>query len=301
MTKSKPYSKNLVKRALLLNILFFSCLVFGCSSSTTPTYKVSDIEKAIQDICKNEYKIEVIVKRSKETLWIYIPVEDMFKKADKPEKYTDKYEISENNVEFKGRDLNLRFAIKGVETKEKTQEVSYNKEVIEKTDNVWKTLRRVIFSMERSKKENEPKFFCLITADIKNGFETKEIFYYLDLKKVSYGFISAGEFQHRMVQESSVNPMIIDDKEGKHLSYTDYTMRDFIAGQVRQRIKLKFQKPEVKENADIEKEVERIVSLTVNIYNFGDFSEVDIFNSLTKNRIILNRVAVLAGAAEGKP
>src|SRR3990167_9508435 len=108
MTKLKPYSKNLVKRALLLNILFFSCLVFGCSSSTTPTYKVSDIEKAIQDICKTEYKIEVVVKRAKETLWVYIPVEDMFKKADKPEKYTDKYEISENNVEFKGRDLNLR-------------------------------------------------------------------------------------------------------------------------------------------------------------------------------------------------
>lgn len=301
MTKSKPYSKNLVKRALLLNILFFSCLIFGCSSSTTPTYKVSDIEKAIQDICKNEYKIEVVVKRSKETLWIYIPVEDMFKKTDKPEKYTDKYEISENNVEFKGRDLNLRFAIKEVETKEKTQEVSYNKEVIEKTDNVWKTLRRVVFSMERSKKENEPKFFCLITADIKNGFETKEIFYYLDLKKVSYGFVSAGEFQHRMVQESSVNPMIIDDKEGKHLSYTDYTMRDFIAGQIRQRIKLKFQKPEVKENADIEKEIEKIVSLTLNIYNFKDFNEADLYNSLTKNRIILNRVAVLAGATGGKP
>lgn len=300
MTKLKPYSKNSAKRGLLLNIFLIACLIFGCSSSTAPTFQVSGIEKAIRDICKNEYRIDISVKLIGETLWIYIPVEDIFVKADKPVKYTDKYEISENKIEFKDGDFNLRYAVKIIEEKEKTQDVTYNKRIVEKIDNVWKSLRRVLFSMKRSKKENEPKFFCLVTADIKNGFETRDLFYYLDLKKVSYGFISPGEFQHRSVQESTIDLKIIGDKEGGHLDYVDIAMKDFIAGQIMHRIKLKFQKPEIEKNADIDKEIEKIVSLTIKIYDFRDFNEVDFYNSLTKNRIILNRAAVLAGSIEQK-
>ncbi|MEK6727523.1 MAG: hypothetical protein AABY28_02460 [Candidatus Omnitrophota bacterium] len=300
MTKLKLYSKNSARCVLLLNIFLIACLTFGCSSSTAPTFQVSGIEKAIRDICKNEYKIDVSVKLIGETLWIYIPVEDIFVKANKPVKYTDKYEISENKIEFKDSNFNLRYAVKIIEEKEKTQDVTYNKKVIEKTDNVWKSLRRVLFSMKRSKKENEPKFFCFVTADIKNGFETRDLFYYLDLKKVSYGFISPGEFQHRSVQESTVDLKIIGDKEGGHLDYADIAMKDFIAGQIMHRIKLKFQKPEIEKNADIDKEIEKIVSLTIKIYDFRDFNEVDFYNSLTKNRVILNRAAVLAGPIEQK-
>lgn len=301
MTKLKLYSKNSARCVLLLNIFLIACLAFGCSSSTAPTFQVSGIEKAIRDICKNEYKIDVTVKLIGETLWIYIPVEDIFVKADKPVKYTDKYAISENEMEYKDGDFNLRYAVKIIEEKEKTQDVTYNKRIVGKIDNVWKSLRRVSFSMKRSKKENEPKFFYLVTADVKNGFETRDLFYYLDLKKVSYGFISPGEFQHRSVQESTADLKIIGDKEGAHLNYADIAMKDFISGQIMHRIKLKFQKPEVEKNADIDKEIEKIVSLTIKIYGFKDFNEVDFYNSLTKNRVILNRAAVLAGPIEQKP
>lgn len=299
MTKLNLFLRNLAKRALFLN-LFFLFIISSCTYSTSPTYLKENISQAIQDICKTEYKIDISVKLVGETLWIYIPVEDIFVKADKPVKYTDKYEISENKVEFKIRDFNLRYAVKIIEEKEKTQDVTYNKRIVEKIDNVWKSLRRVLFSMKRSKKEKEPKFFCLVTADIKNGFETRDLFYCLDLKKVSYGFISPGEFQHRSVQESTVDLKIIGDKEGGHLDYADIDMKDFISGQIMHRIKLKFQKPEVEKNADIDKEIEKIVSLTIKIYDFRDFNEADFYNSLTKNRVILNRAAILAGAIEQK-
>lgn len=299
MTKLNLSLRNLAKRALFLNLCFLF-IISSCTYSTSPTYLKENISQAIQDICKNEYKIDVSVKLTGETLWVYVPLEDLFVKAERPEKYTDKYEISENKTEFMGSILNLQYAIKGVEQKEKMQEVTYNKNAMEKTNNVWKALRRVIFSMERSNNTSEPKFFCIVTADIKNGFETRDLFYYLDLKKVSYGFISVEEFQHRTVAETNIGPAIIADKAGKHLNYIDITLKDFIAGQINHRIKLKFQKPEVKENADIDKEIEKIIALTIRIYNFKDFKEAELYNSLTKNRIILNRAAILARPTEQK-
>lgn len=300
MTKLNLSLRNLVKRALFFNLCFLF-IISSCTYSTSPTYLKENISQAIQDICKNEYKIDVSVKLAGETLWVYVPVEDLFVKAETPEKYTEKYEISENKTEFMDNVLNLQYAIKGVdEQKEKMQEVTYNKKIMEKTNNVWKALRRVIFSMESSNNINEPKFFCIVTADIKNGFETRDLFYYLDLKKVSYGFISVEEFQHRTVQETNIDPAIILDIQGKHLNYTEITMKYFIAGQISHRIRLKFQKPEIKENADIDKEIEKIAALTIKIYNFNDFKEAELYNSLTKNRIILNRAAILTKPTEQK-
>ena len=292
----------MAKSGLFLNFLTIALLISGCSSSTEPTYQVSNIGQSIQDICKNEYKTNVKAKLTGETLWVYIPVEDLFIKTDKPEKYFDKYEIEDNTAEFKDGGLNLKYAIKNIGNREKSQELIYNNKVSEKIDEVWRALRRVIFSMERSDNTTgEPSFFCLVAADIKNGFETKNIFYILDLKKVSYGFISPGEFQHRSLQETTADLRIIGDKAGGHLDYADIAMKDFITGQIMHRIKLKFQKPEIEKNADIDKEIEKIVSLTIKIYSFQDFNEVDLYNSLTKNRIILNRAAVLAGPIEQKP
>lgn len=298
MMKLRQSLKSLARAGL--NFLIIALLFCGCSSSTTPTYKASDIEKAIQDICRNEYKVDVVARRASETLWVYIPVEDLFTRPDKPEKYTERYEISEANSDFEGKMLNIRYAIKAIAKSEKFQEVIYNKKAMEKADNVWKALRRVVFSMGASESAGWPKFFCIVTADIKNGFETEDLFYYLDLKKVSYGFISPGEFHHRSVQDTNIDPGIIGDTKGKHVNYRQITMEEFIAGQIRQRIKLKFQKPEVKENADIDKEIEKAVYLTFDIYKFGDFREVDIYNALTKNRVILNRAAVLAGGRDHK-
>lgn len=296
--KSKPFLKSLVKRGLLLNTYIVIFLIFGCSLSTAPTYIKEDIDKAIQDICKNEYNIDVKVKLLGSTLWLYLPVEDMFAKSDKPQKYLERFSIEDNKVGFAGGTLKLEYMIKNIPEKENFQEYKYNKIVLDKINNVWKALRRVLFSLKRSREENEPKFFCLVTADIKNGFQTWEIFYYLDLKKVSYEFISWTEYQHRVIEASDMSPQIIGDTDGLHLNYRDITLEEFVALQIQHRIKLKFQKPEVDKNADIDKEILKITVYTIKTYNLRDFLGVELDNLFTQNRIVLNQAALWARPIE---
>jgi hypothetical protein len=76
------------------------------------------------------------------------------------------------------------------------------------------------------------------------------------------------------------------------------TFEEFIAGQIQNRIQLKFNKPEVPKNADIDKEVLKAVISTFRIYDFRDFTNVEVYNAATKNRVILNRTAVLMGSAD---
>jgi len=291
MTKSKPSSR---KRAwpVLSSLCGLFLLLAGCSYSTSPTYLTEDIAGAIQDICKKEYKVTVKAKLAGETLWIYLPVEDMFTKADKPEKYSEKFSVDYSQGEFKEGVLKMEYLIRSIPEKEKSQDYKYDKAVLEKVNNVWKVLRRVIFSTDH-RKMGSPRFFCMITADIKNGFQIQELFYSLDLKKVSYEFISWTEYQHRSIQETMVSPYIVGDKEGLHINYKDITMKEFLSKQIAHRIKLKFQKPEVEKNADIDKEIYKIIVHTLNIYNFKDFSAVELNNLLTRDKAVLSKADVL--------
>jgi len=280
-----------------LNFLLAAFLLSGCSSSTSPTYSKDNIATTIEDICKNEYKLDVKAKLVGSTLWIYLPVENMLVRSDEKEKYTEKFEVKDNKAEFSGQALKIDFLIRPIKEKEVSQEYKYNKEVVEKMGNVWKVLRRVVFSLER-KHTPEPKFYCLVTADINLGFEIRELIYYLDLKKVSYEFISWGEYQHRSIQDSNADVQIINDREGNHLEYKDFTMPEFITRQIQYRIKLKFSKPEVEGNADIDKEVIKIIAYVLDIYGFRDIEEAQLHNLATNNKISLNRAAIQAQIAD---
>lgn len=296
--KLKTSLKNLVKRGLLIELLPLAFLILGCSSSTAPTFTRETVATAIQDICRDEYKIELKSKLIGQTLWIYLPLEDILVKNDQPEKYTEKFNIEKIGDEFNNGLLKLEYSINPVaKEEEKSQGYKYNKDAIDKVNSVWRVLRRVMFSLQRTRKY-EPRFFSLVMADIKNGFEIKEVSYYLDLKKVSYGFISWGEYQHRTIQDSNVAPQIIGDKEGARLEYKDITMEEFITKQIEHRIKLKFQKPEVEKNADIDKEILKAVVYTIKTYDFRDLASVELHNLLTQNRIILNNAAIWANPTE---
>lgn len=298
MTKSRLFLKNSARAALnSFVIIILSTLFYGCSSNTKPTYLKDGVAQAVRDICLKEYKIEVQAKLFGKTLWIYLPLEDLLQKTDKPEKYTEAFTVDQNKAAFTNDVLSVDYLIKSVPEQEKTQEYKYDKAAIEKISNVWKTVRRVVFSMERSNGD-EPEFYCLVTSDIKNGFETKEFFYYLDMIKVSYDFISWTEYQHRSVQETEASADIIADKEGKHLVYRDMTMQEFAAAQVEHRIKMKFGKPEVQKNADIDREVIKIIAYVAKIYDLKDLNGVVLYNGDTKNRVILNRPALMSKSAE---
>lgn len=295
MTRSKLSLRNLAKAGLkvLPLILFLS----ACSSSTSATFLKENIPQAVKEICKKEYKLDISTKLIGRTLWVYMPLEDILVKPPKPEKYIERFLLEDKNNFLEEKILKINYLVKPVPEKEKQQEMALDKSVNEKIFNLLQVVRRVLFSMDNSKMDS-PLFFCIITSDIKNGFEIKYISYLPDLKKLSYGIISQTEYQHRIVQDTAVSPQIIGDREGRHLEYRDITLEDFITQQIRTRIKLKFQKPEVEKNADIDKEVLRIVSYTLKTYEFKDFTTVEMLNLATGGKIILNQKAALTDSKD---
>ncbi|MDD5729976.1 MAG: hypothetical protein PHN57_02485 [Candidatus Omnitrophica bacterium] len=107
MMKLRLSSKNSVRAALPSLILFCALLLSGCSSSTKPTYLKENIPEAIEKICKAEYRLDVTSKLVGSTLWIYIPLENLVVKADKPEKYQERFLIARNESYWEGQVLNV--------------------------------------------------------------------------------------------------------------------------------------------------------------------------------------------------
>jgi hypothetical protein len=289
MMKSRLFSKNSVRCGLNLSLIL--CFVAGCSSSTTPTYSKADVDKTIERILKDEYRIKVKSRLVGQTLWVYVPLEDILEKDKKPEKYPERFRISENENELNSGYLILNYLIKPVPERQKKQEYKFSKASMEKIGNVSEVLRRVILSMD-PKARDGIKFFYLVAADIKNAFEIRELIYCRDMIKVVYKFISPGEYHHRVAYDSRQSFKIVGDKEGRHLNYKNITMGEFITQQIKHRINLKFQKPEAKQGADIDKEIAGIIIETLKIYAFRKVDSAELNNLVTQNKIILKQAEI---------
>jgi hypothetical protein len=296
--KLKLSSKSLVKAGLkLLLPLIFILLLSACNSSVTPSFLKEDITRAIKDICKKEYSLDTVTTLSGNTLWVYLPLENIISKPDKPEKYTERFLWEKKKNSLDEKILKINYLIQPTAEKEKQQEMALDKTVNEKIFNILQVIRRVLFSVG-SPKQDIPQFFCIVTADIRNGFEIKQIFYFPDLKKLSYSFISQTEYQHRIIQNTTVSAGILGDRTGGHLDYRDITLEEFIADQIQSRIKLKFQKPEVEASVNIDKEVLKIVTYTLDAYHFKNFTLLEMSNLVTGKKIIFNQTAILANSKE---
>jgi len=285
----------LVKAGLKLIplILFLS----SCTSSTAPSFSREDIPAKVKAISKKEYKLDLSARLIGSTLWVYLPLEDIISKPAQPEKYIERFLLEDQKNSLNEKILKVNYLVKPTAEKEKQQDVSIDKSVNEKIFNVLQVIRRALFSMDNSGKD-QPLFFCIVTADIKNGLEIKQIFHLMDLKKLSYGLISQTEYQHRIIQDTAISAQIIGDKEGNRLDYREITLEDFIADQIQSRIKLKFQKPEVEKNTDIDKEVLKIIGYTLNAYGFKDFTLAEITNLASGAKTVLNQTAILANSKD---
>lgn len=293
--KLKRSLRSSVKTGLKLVFLVF--FLSACNSSVTPSFLKEDITRAVKDICKKEYKLEIVTNLTGHTLWVYLPLENIISKPEKPEKYMERFLLEDQNSSLQGRVLKINYHIRPTTEKEKQQEVSLDKSVNEKIFDILQVIRRVLFSMGNANQDT-PRFFCIVTADIRNGFEIKQTFYFADLKKLSYSFISQTEYQHRIIQDTAISAGIIGDLSGAHLNYRDITFEEFLADQIKSRIKLKFQKPEVEANVDIDKEVFKVVTYTLRAYQFKDFDLLEMENLATGKKMILNHTAILANSKE---
>ena len=223
MMKSKRFSKSLVKVGPKILPLILILFLSACNSSVSPSFLKEDTAQAVKDICKKEYALDIWTKLSGSTLWVYLPLEDIISKPDKPEKYIERFILEDAKNTLDEKILRVNYLVRSTTEKEKQQEMALDKSINEKIFNLLQVIRRVLFSMDNSK-QDIPQFFCIVTADIKNGFEIKQLFYFLDLKKLTYSFISQTEYQHRIIQDTAISAEIIGDKTVSHLNYRDITL-----------------------------------------------------------------------------
>ncbi len=284
MMRLKLSSRNLIKSALLLFSFFLFINLSGCQNPPEPTFKEGDIPYLVKQICKDEYKLDVITERTQTTLWIYIPLQKILDKE---------YGKKEGKI--------------------------LDEEMTDKLRNILTTVGRVVLSAD-----NAPEFFALCSSDINIGLDYIIIGNVLDIKKSYAGSIPFTEVNKRYVMKFTVNPEAVQDTAGRHLKFYNVTMPDFIAQQIVQRISVEFQgeslkkyfkaekvdgifnndafileytiKPLAKPDKPIDamKEILDTVTYCVKIYDFQDFSRVEITDLVTQNKVVLNKADILA-------
>jgi len=280
----KLSSRNLVKTALLLFSFFLYINLSGCQNSPEPTFKEKDIPELVKQICKDEYKLDVITQRSETTLWIYVPLAKILDKD---------YGIKEGKIFDEGMTDKLR--------------------------NILSTVGRVVLSSN-----NTPEFFALWASDINIGLDYILIGNVLDIKKAYAESLPFTELNKRYVMKFSVNPEAVQDTVGRHLKLYNIRLPDFLVQQMVQRISVQFQgeslkkyfkaekidgifnndafileysiKPLLKPDkpVDVMKEILNTVTYCIKIYDFQDFSGLEINDLVTQDKIVFNKVQILA-------
>jgi hypothetical protein len=293
MTKSRPSSRNSGRSALrkAAVVSLFCLFIFGCSAPPAPTYTKDKIERTFQKLMKQEYSIDCRVKLAGGTLWVYVPVQDLFEKSQKPERVKEQFEIQENKSALRSGVFHVSYLIRPIPEQEKLQEYGFNKKEMEKINHSWEVLRRIVFSMDRGERD-QIQFYCIIGADIKNGLQLSETIYYKDMLKVLYRFISPDEYHHRIIVDTRLSPAIIGDRLGLSVDYRDISLFQFLCDQIEHRVNLKFQKPEVSHGADIDKEIIKTIKDTLRIYEFDNFRSAELFNLFTNKRTVISQRAL---------
>lgn len=296
--KSRRSLKNSVKT--VLRLFFLAAFIAGCSPSIIPNHPEEYVEKSIQDTAQKQCQLYCRAKITGQTLWVYLPVEDLFVPSQNPEKSLERFAVDYSKADYhkegaREGTLSLEYLVRPVpEKKTPNPPYQYNKAVSKKISDVSRVALQVLHDSGYSRSE-KIQFFCLVVADIKNGFEIKEMMYYPDLKKLYYFIMDSYEYQHRVIQDSNVAPpQIIGDKEGRHLAWEEITMRDFVLKQIEQRIRLKFRKPEVERESDIDREIVKTAIHTIKAYNFKDFTRLELDNLFSNKKVILTQQDVWA-------
>lgn len=269
----------------------------GCSPPKSAFYTKENLSESIIKITEEEYNIPIVSKLVGETIWIYLPLqEELFIKSDKPQEYVKRFELEAIDGSLKEAVLKFEYEIKETPETKETQDKKLNPDAIDKINKILRTVRRVIFNLERN--GFKPKFFTVLTTDIKSGIEILDITYVEDLKKVFYGIISWTEYQHRSLEFVSLSLNATGDLEGKHINFYDVDFNDFLVEQIKQRLSIKFNRPEVEKGVDIDKEVLKSIKNVLEIYNADNFLLVDLKNLITGYRISMSRSAVLEESKE---
>lgn len=290
LSSNPPHQLKILLPILLILTLLLPAL--SCNPNTSPTYTTENIVESLTTICKKEFSIRIVVNLAKQTLYVYLPLEEeIFIESDKPQEYLKLFEVTSIESSFHDDTISFGYNIKAIPEAKEAQNKKINPLVSKKMQQVFSALRRVLFSLKHS--EDGPKFFIIATADIKNGVEILETTYIDDFRKVLYGMLSWTEYQHRSLQDIKISLEAIGDLEGKHLEFRDVDFSEFLVEQIKQRLRIKFNRPEVEKGADIDREVLKSIKNVLEIYNFKEVNLLELNNLVTNNKVYLSRAALL--------
>jgi hypothetical protein len=278
----------LARPAHLLVSLLILTSICGCSCKIEPTYKEKDIPFIIKKICKEEYGLDVTTERTKNTLWIYAPLDKMLHKD---------YAVDSTKV--------------------------FDEGMMDKLRNIITTIGRVLISSD-----NTPEFYALMASDIKLGIDYTIIGNVLDIKKSYADFIPWTEANRRYVVKFKLSPESIGDTTGFHFVSYDITITEFLAEQIAQRIGAEFQSDELKDyfkvdksegkfvdgvfyfnysitetekpktKINVRKEILKIVAYCLKTYEFKNFTGVTLTDLNKQERVDYNRREILLRARE---
>lgn len=271
------------KSCFLLGIcLILPALLAGCSRATPPAPRpLSEAHQKFLKICREEHKLKVVLKPLRNTLWIYVPLDDDLMKVSSTPEGARKSDTGEEHpavkyLESVHNDLRFKITYDIHPDKNYLQSPGYR---LAYSSAYQKISQQVLAGVSRAYFETKdaPQFFVTVITDVKNGVEMENIFYLEDLKQyMAFGALPQEEFVKRSIYEARGKTDWIGETEGRHLAYTEITMPEFLAKQIATRINFKYQKSSFPPSPDTRGEILKVVAETFKNYNFTDFNYVEL-------------------------
>ncbi|MGD9014554.1 MAG: hypothetical protein PVI33_00815 [Candidatus Omnitrophota bacterium] len=278
---------------MFLSGLISAILISGCAiKEEEQLYTKSEAEQKFIQICKNEYNWNVNTAYVGSALWIYIPFdEDILKFKVNKFPQINRFSVGFLNGEYTKETFQFEYQITPLAKSEEDRGFTYSltDKVSQDFHHLLQTIQRVFFNAEE---EQQPEFYVLVLADIVNGVEAKYTIYALDLKKAFSYALPWEEYYKRILQDMRGDLAIIHDKTGRHLTYEEITLGQFLAKQIVQRIRLRFLSMDFKLTGTIEEEILEIISYCLGTYEFIDYLMVVLNDLTTEGKTITYRLDI---------
>jgi len=305
---------------ILFCLLLPICL--SCSKTESPFPPVQTLSEANQKfikICQEEAKLNPITKSYPHTLWIYLPTDkrliDYKSTKDGPTKSknsSEKLTINYLDAYFSGDTFFIEYDIR----KTIDYPVSYGYTSIY-TNDYQDIQNQILTSLHRAysglgveaddgpdvKAEQPPDFVVLTVSDVKTGLEIVSLFNYEDFKRAMTdpNSMPQDEFAKRNISELRGHDSIIEDTSGQHIEYKDIPWPEFLAKQILQRVRFKYQHSDFKPGEDAEEEIMTIVAETIPAYHFADFQTVKLYNLQTNTPFKFDRSQLATFGSSSNP
>lgn len=318
MKKTRRSLKNYNAKTLRSIKIFLACLCLGvlmslvsCSKpEPKPSLTLSEANQKFLKLCREDYNLDPKVKFLGNTVHIYLPLEhDIISlKANGFPRISQNGEKKRNilflNAIFQDNSFIISYHIQPFKKYAIDQGYgsTYDQRYTKKQRFLMQALTRAYNELDQEdapgdinyydarKQEthkevvrfkpikNSPDFIVVTITDVKKGIETTTTFHYTDYKYISMGRLPMDEYFKRIISSAGGNINAIGDHAGEHVNYKDITWPEFIAKQITNRIKFKYEQSGFPPTTADKDEILKVVNEAINAYNFDNFETVRLEN-----------------------